>query len=143
MFGTETFVERVGDDALAPVASAGDFACVDPEEPAAHGRIVAVRAHGPGSATLVRLMAVESARSVLRAANPGRPDMEVTRANETMIRAVVVFVGRAVRGARPVTTAAAAGSGRSCLPRHVARWGESGSDGAPNRPCGQSRQGLC
>ncbi len=24
---------------------------------------------------------------------PGRPDMEVTRANETMIRAVVVFVG--------------------------------------------------
>ena len=30
------------------------------------------------------------------AANPGRPDMEVTRTNETMIRAVVVFVGRAV-----------------------------------------------
>ena len=27
------------------------------------------------------------------AANPGRPDMEATRANETTIRAVVVFVG--------------------------------------------------
>ena len=57
---------------------------------------MAVRADGPGSATLVRLMAVENGRSVLRAANPGRPDMEVTRVNETTIRAVVVFVGRAV-----------------------------------------------
>ncbi|MCY4431508.1 MAG: hypothetical protein OXC11_14105 [Rhodospirillales bacterium] len=62
----------------------------------AHGRIVAVWADGPGSATLVRRMAVESGRRVLRAANPGRPDMEVTRATETMIRVVVVFVGRAV-----------------------------------------------
>ena len=33
---------------------------------------------------------------IQRAASPGRSDMEVTRANETMIRAVVVFVGRAV-----------------------------------------------
>ena len=41
-------------------------------------------------------MAVESGRGVLRAANHGRPDIAVTRANETMIRAVVVFVGRAV-----------------------------------------------
>ena len=80
MFGTETFVERVGDEALAPLAAAGDFAYIDPDEPAAHGRIVAVRADGPGSATPVRLMAVESGRSVLRAANPGQPDMEVTRA---------------------------------------------------------------
>ena len=31
-----------------------------------------------------------------RAANLGRADMEVTRADETMIRAVAVFVGRAV-----------------------------------------------
>ena len=64
--------------------------------PAAHGRIVAVRAHGLGSATLVRLMGVESGRSVPRAANPGRPDMEVGRANETTIRAVAMFVGRAM-----------------------------------------------
>ena len=41
-------------------------------------------------------MAVESGRGVMRAANPGRFDMEVARANETTIRAVVVFVGRAV-----------------------------------------------
>ena len=58
--------------------------------------MVAVRAEGPGSATLVRRMAVESGRSVLRAANPGRPDMEVTRANETMLRAVAVFIGNEV-----------------------------------------------
>jgi len=38
---------------------------------------------------------VESGRSVPRAADLGRPDMEVIRANETMIRAVVGFVGRA------------------------------------------------
>ena len=57
---------------------------------------MAVQADGPGSATLVRLMAVESGRSVPRAAKPGRPDMAVTRAAETTTRAVVVFVGRAV-----------------------------------------------
>ena len=57
---------------------------------------MAVRADGPGCATQVRLMAVESGRSVLRAANPGRPGMDVPRANETMMRAVVVFVGRAI-----------------------------------------------
>ena len=55
-----------------------------------------VSAGGLVSATLVRLMGVESGRSVQRAANSGRPDMAVTRANETTIRAVVVFVGRAV-----------------------------------------------
>ena len=53
-------------------------------------------ARGPGGATLVRLMAVESGRSVVPAANHSRPDMEAIRANETMIRAVVVFIGRAV-----------------------------------------------
>jgi hypothetical protein len=41
-------------------------------------------------------MAVESGRSVPRAANPGWPDMAVICANETMMRALVVFVARAV-----------------------------------------------
>ena len=62
----------------------------------AHGRIVAARAGDPGSATRERLMAIENGRSVPRAANPGRRDMEVPRANETMIRTAAVFVGRAV-----------------------------------------------
>ena len=44
----------------------------------------------------MRLMAVENGRSVLRAANPGRPGIEGTRTSETIVRAVVVFVGRAV-----------------------------------------------
>ena len=44
----------------------------------------------------VRLMTVLSGRRVLPAANPGRPDIAVTRAHETMMRAVTVFVGRAV-----------------------------------------------
>ena len=112
MFGPETFVERGGDDALVPLSAAGDFAYIDPE-PAAHGRIAVVRTDSPGSAMLVRLMAVESGRSVLRAASASQLYMEVTRANETMIRAVVVFVGRArFEAQRTVTTARAAGSGR-------------------------------
>ena len=86
---------------LVPLAAAGDFAYVDPDEPAANGRIVAVRADGPGGATLVRRMAVESGRSVLRAANPGRPGIAVIRAGGTMMRAVAELAGRAVRGATP------------------------------------------
>ena len=96
MSGPETFVERVGDDALAPLAAAGDFAYVAPDEPPAHDHIVAARAHGPGSATRVRRMAVGSDRSGPRAADPGRLGIEATRAGETMMRAVAVFVGREV-----------------------------------------------
>ena len=120
---------------MAPLAAAGGFAYVDPDEPAAHRRIVAVRAHGPGGATLVRLMAVGSARSVPRAANPPRPDIAVIRAAETMMRAVVVFVGGGRNEAqRPVTTGPTPGNSRRRLARHVARRGGSGSDGALNRP---------
>ena len=69
--------------------AAGDFASVDPDELAAHGRIVAVRADGPGSATLVRLMAVERERPERTAGGePQPPRHGVTRANETMMRAV-------------------------------------------------------
>ena len=57
-------------EAMIADAAAGDFAYVDPDEPTAHGRIMAVWADGPGSAMLVRLMAVKSGWSALRAANP-------------------------------------------------------------------------
>ena len=80
----------------APLAAAGDFASVDPNQPAAHGRIVAVRADSPGSTTPVRLVTVENGWSVPRTADPGRPGIAVTRADETMLRAVAVFVGCAV-----------------------------------------------
>ena len=69
---------------------------VGPDEPAASDHIAAVRADGFSSATLMRLMTVENDRSVPRAANPGRPNVQVIRSNETMVRAVVVFFGRAV-----------------------------------------------
>ena len=39
MFGPETLVERVDDDALGPLSATGDFAYVDPDEPAAHDRM--------------------------------------------------------------------------------------------------------
>ena len=107
-----------------PRPAAGGFACIEPDEPATQGWMVSVWADGPGNATRVRLMAVESARSVLRAANPGFPDIAVTSADETMMYAMAVFVGRAVRSATPRhTTAVAARSGRSRLPRPVAGWG--------------------
>ena len=63
--------------------------------------MVAVRADGPGRATRVRRMAAGNSRSVPRAGGPRRPGIAVIRAGETMMRAVAVFVGREVRGARP------------------------------------------
>ena len=117
------------DDALAPLAAAGDFSSVDPDEPVARCRILTVRAEGPGSAMRVRLMAVEGGGSVLRTANLGRSDMEVTRANETMMRAVAVFVGRAVRGAAPRHYRSGAPK-RPKAPSAACRpVGQSGSDG--------------
>ena len=132
MFSPETFVERVGDDALAPLAAAGDFACVGPDEPAAHGRIVAVRTDGPGSATQARRMAVESGRSVLcgRRTPAGWPDIEGTRASETMMRAVAVFVGRAwPRGAAPRHYRRSGTERPKAPPAACRRWGGCGSDG--------------
>ena len=96
VFGPETIIGRAGEDSLARLMAAGDFGYGDPDEPTARGRIVAVRADGPGGATRVRRMAVESGRRVPRAAHPGWRGIEVTRANETMLRAVGVFVRRAV-----------------------------------------------
>ena len=74
------------------------------------------------------------------AANPGFPDIAVPCADETVRRAVVVFVGRAVRGATPRhyrTDGRKRPKASSAACRPV---GESGSDGALNRPFAQSRQ---
>ena len=64
----------------------------------------------------------DAAAGETQAADPGRPGIAVTRANEAMMRAVAAFVGRAVRGATPRHYRPAAGSGRRRLPRPVARW---------------------
>jgi len=104
--------------ALAPLAAAVDFAYVEPDEPAAHGWMVAVRADGPGRATRVRRMAAGSAQSVPRAPARHRGD---PRRRDDDAR------GGGVRRARGLTRNArhyrpAAGSGRRCLPQPVARW---------------------
>lgn len=96
MFGRDTFIERVGDDALAPRLPEGHYAWIDPDEPARDGRVVAVWADGPGSATLARVFHVEDGVRVLRAENPGWPDIVLDGDNETMIRGVVVFAGRGI-----------------------------------------------
>ena len=42
MFGRETFIVRVAEDAMVPRVRAGDYVWVDPDEPAADGRLVAI-----------------------------------------------------------------------------------------------------
>ena len=48
MFGPETFIVRIADDAMAPRVRAGDYVWIDPDEPAVDGRLVAVRDPGRG-----------------------------------------------------------------------------------------------
>ena len=56
MFGSETFIVRVAEDAMAPRVRVGDYVWVDPDEPAAHSRFVAVRDPGRGGETCVWLL---------------------------------------------------------------------------------------
>ena len=97
MPGPETFVERVADDGMAPQVRAGYYVVIDPDESAVDGRLVAVRGQdGPHEGTLVRRLVVEDGRRVLRAANAGWPDIEVTDQNETMILGTAVLGGEAI-----------------------------------------------
>ena len=43
MFGRDTFIVRIAEDAMAPRACEGDYVWIDPDEPVADGRFVAVR----------------------------------------------------------------------------------------------------
>ena len=54
MFGNETFIVRVADDAMAPSIQAGDYVWVGPDVPAEHGSLVAVRDPARGGETVVR-----------------------------------------------------------------------------------------
>ena len=97
MYGPETFIVRVAGDGMAPRLADGDFAYIDPDEPARDGRIVGVRDPETGE-TVARLLVVDDDGSrVLRALHPEVPDREVTRDNETEICGVVVFAGNVVR----------------------------------------------
>jgi len=96
MFGRETFIVRIAEDAMAPRVRAGDYVWIDPDEPAADGSIVAVRDSGRGGETVVRLLVEHDGRRTLRALDARVPERTVDAGNETDIRGVVVFVGNTV-----------------------------------------------
>jgi len=87
---------RIADDAMAPRVRAGDYVWVDPDEPAADGRFVAVRDPGRGGETVVRRLVERDGRRFLRALDARVPERSVDAGNETDIRGVVVFVGNTV-----------------------------------------------
>jgi len=96
MFGRETFIVRIAEDAMAPRVRAGDYVWVDPDEPMADGCLVAVRDPGRGGETVVRRLVVRDGRRFLRALDERIPERSVDAGNETDIRGVVVFVGNTV-----------------------------------------------
>ena len=93
-FGRETFAARMADASMAPDPPRGRWAFVDPDEPMAPGLLLGVDDPETGKVTVRRLV-VEDGRRILRAADPGWPDIVVTRDNETLIRGTVVLIGRA------------------------------------------------
>ena len=76
--------------------SLGDYLWVDPDGPAAHGRLVTLREPGRGGETVVRLLIERDGRRLLRALDERFPERTVDAGNETDIRGVVVLVGHTV-----------------------------------------------
>ena len=91
-FGPDTFVMRMTGASMAPWILDGDFVYVDPDEPAAAGRFVAVRDPESGEWT-VRQLLDRNGRRVLRALAPEWQECVVDADNKTMIGGVVVFAG--------------------------------------------------
>ena len=96
MFGRDTFIVRIADDAMAPRVRAGDYVWVDPDEPAVDGSFVAVRDPARGGETVVRLLVERDGRRTLHALDERVPERTVDAGNEIDIRGVVVFVGNTV-----------------------------------------------
>ena len=94
-YGPETFVACMADASMAPDLPRGWWAFVDPDEPMAPGLLVGVDDPERDGVTVRRLVE-EDGRRILRAADPGWPDIVVTRDNETLIRGTAVCVGAAV-----------------------------------------------
>ena len=153
-----TFIVRVAEDAMAPRVRAGDYVWVDPDEPASDGRFVAVRDPARtvdvGNETDIRGVVVFVGNTVcahhhcgpacfahrrrgcmLRAANPGGPAWRQRAPTRRCSAPWRRSSGGRSEAPRPVTTAAAAGSGRRRLPRHVARW--PGKHAGPDASSGQ------
>ena len=81
---------------MAPRVREGDYVWIDPDEPAADGRFVAVRDPARGGETVVRQLIERDGRRILRAFDECCPERTVDADNETDIRGVVVFVGNTV-----------------------------------------------
>ena len=81
---------------MAPRVREGDYVRVDPDEPAADGRFVAVRDPERGGETVVRLLVERDGHRILRAFDERCPERIVDAGNETDIQGVVVFVGNTV-----------------------------------------------
>jgi len=101
MFGRETFIVRIAEDAMAPRVRAGDYVWIDPDEPAVDGSVVAVRDPGRGGETVVRRLVVRDGRRFLRALDERIPERTVDAGNETDIRG-----RRGVRGEHRVSAIA-------------------------------------
>ena len=96
MFGRETFIVRIAEDAMAPRVRAGDYVWIDPDVPAVDGSLVAVRDPARGGETVVRRLVERDGRRTLCAEDGRCPERAVDDGNETDIRGVVVFVGNEV-----------------------------------------------
>ena len=125
MFGRETFIVRVAEDAMAPRVRMGDYVWIDPDEPATPGRFVAVRDPGRGGETVVRLLVERDGRRFLRALDERCPERIVDASNETDIRGVVVFVGNTVGAPPPAPVRIGEGA---CL---------ASTPSPPRPPCGK------
>jgi len=96
MFGPETFIVRINDDAMAPRVCAGDYVWIDPDVPLADGCLVAVRDPAGGGETVVRCFVEHDGRRTLHTPDAHAPARIIDADNETDIRGVVVFVGNTV-----------------------------------------------
>ena len=79
MFGRETFVVHVAEDAMAPRVRAGDYVGVDADEPAADGRLIAVRDPARGGEIVVRLLVERDGRRTLCALDERCPERTAHR----------------------------------------------------------------
>ena len=80
MFGRETFIVRIAEDAMAPRVRAGDYVWIDPDEPMSDGSLVAVRDPGRCGETVVRLLIERDGRRILRALDQRCPERADSRA---------------------------------------------------------------
>lgn len=92
---SDAFFVRMPDGSMAPRILERDWLCIDPEEAARDGGLVAVRDPETGRTTARRYEVAEG-RRVVRATAPGWPEFVLDERNETMLLGAVEFVGREV-----------------------------------------------